>query len=27
LFGCRETRQAVLLDPVLETMERDLAVI
>lgn len=27
LFGCRETGQAVLLDPVLETVERDLAVL
>lgn len=27
LFACPETRQAVLLDPVLETVERDLAVL
>ena len=27
LFGCPETRQAVLLDPVLETIERDLGVL
>lgn len=27
LFGCPETRQAVLLDPVLETVERDLSVL
>ena len=27
LFGCRDTGQAVLLDPVLETGERDLAVL
>ena len=27
LLGCPETRQAVLLDPVLETMERDLSVL
>ena len=27
LFGCPETRQAVLLDPVLETVERDLGVL
>ena len=27
LFGCRDTGQAVLLDPVLETVERDLSVL
>lgn len=27
LFGCLETRQAVLLDPVLETVERDLGIL
>ena len=27
LFGCRETGQAILLDPVMETVERDLATI
>lgn len=27
LFGCPETRQAVLLDPVMETVDRDLAVL
>lgn len=27
LFGCRDTGKAVLLDPVLETVERDLAVL
>ncbi|QCG99117.1 MBL fold metallo-hydrolase (plasmid) [Azospirillum sp. TSA2s] len=27
LFGCRDTGQAILLDPVMETVERDLALI
>ena len=27
LLGCPETRKAVLIDPVLETIERDLAAI
>ena len=27
LFGCRDTGEAVLLDPVLETVDRDLSIL